>query len=220
MIELLRKYKAFIVPFLLMVIAACILKAFFSKEELFFFVNSHHTKSLDILFSYFTHIGDGLMFVALILILCFVQFRKAMLGLIIYILSSQIAQVLKRFVFPDTLRPKKYFEGITELHFVEGVKVHNMMSFPSGHTTSAFAMACFIVFILPKEYLKKYAIVLFMMACMVAYSRMYLAQHFFEDVFMGSMIGTFTAFFSYYFLNTSKWFHHSFFDKSFLRLKQ
>ncbi len=219
MIQLFQRYKLFILPFLFLVLISILLKAFFTKEELFLFVNSHHTSALDKLFFYFTHVGDGLMFVGLVLILCFIQFRKAVLGLIIYIVSSELAQILKRLIFPDAQRPKKYFEGIQELHFVDGVTVHNMMSFPSGHTTSAFALACFVLFIIPQEQLKKYSWLLLLMACLVAYSRMYLAQHFFEDVFMGAVLGTFTAFITKYFIDNAKWIKHPFFDKSLLRLK-
>ena len=42
----------------------------------------------------------------------------------------------------------------------------------------------------------------FVMALMVGYSRMYLGQHFFADVYGGAIIGTFLTLIIYYLLNS------------------
>ena len=63
-------------------------------------------------------------------------------------------------------------------------------SFPSGHTTGAFSLMCFLSFMLPARY-RPWGIVLFFIALMVAYSRLYLAAHFYEDAYVGSIIGGF-----------------------------
>jgi membrane-associated phospholipid phosphatase len=67
---------------------------------------------------------------------------------------------------------------------------HN--SFPSGHTTGAFCLFCFLSFLLPAG--KKWiGLIFFEMAVAVGYSRIYVAAHFYTDVYAGSIIGTVTC---------------------------
>jgi membrane-associated phospholipid phosphatase len=60
-------------------------------------------------------------------------------------------------------------------------------SFPSGHTSSAFAMATAFSFAYPKWYVIAPS---FAYAGLVAYSRMRLGVHYPSDVLAGAMIGT------------------------------
>ncbi len=212
--KLLLNNKQFIITYLLLLALGLVLKLIYTKEELFLAVNLNHSSFADVFFTLMTYVGDGIMFIAFSLILLFVEYRKAVLSAIVYLVSSQIAQILKRLVFADYPRPKKYFEGIQELHFVDGVEVHNMMSFPSGHTTSAFALAAVICLMLVN---KNWSYLLLLMAAFIGYSRMYLAQHFFEDVLMGSLIGVFSAFLVQYILNTTTWYHSKKLNKSLLK---
>jgi membrane-associated phospholipid phosphatase len=62
-------------------------------------------------------------------------------------------------------------------------------SFPSGHSEGAFSFLCFLSLLLPYRY-NKLGILFFLLALTVCYSRIYLAAHFFEDVYAGSIIGT------------------------------
>lgn len=73
-------------------------------------------------------------------------------------------------------------------------------SFPSGHTTEAFAMAFGILFLFPKS---KFFIPVFIWAIMVAYSRMALGVHFPLDVFGGILTGFLISYF--YKLFYKKW---------------
>lgn len=203
--KLFSENRAFIVSYLVLLIPALLLKLFFTKEELFLAVNLNHHSYADYFFKLMTHVGDGFMFLAIVLLMFFIEYRKAILAFAIYLISSQIAQFLKRVIFEEVPRPKKYFEGLQELHFVDGVQVHNMMSFPSGHTTSAFALAAFLT-IISKN--KNLGFVYLILSILIGYSRMYLAQHFYEDVMMGSVIGVLSAFITYYFLLRSKWYNN------------
>jgi membrane-associated phospholipid phosphatase len=62
-------------------------------------------------------------------------------------------------------------------------------SFPSGHTCGAFSLYCLLSMLLVPKY-KWLGMVCFIFAISTAYSRIYLAAHFFEDVYAGSIIGT------------------------------
>lgn len=66
-------------------------------------------------------------------------------------------------------------------------------SFPSGHTSTAFAMATSLSI----QYKKWYVVVpAFAWAGSVAYSRMYLGEHYPTDVFAGAVIGIGSAYLS------------------------
>ena len=61
-------------------------------------------------------------------------------------------------------------------------------SFPSGHTSSSFAAACAIFM-----YHKKSGIAAFIVAAMIAFSRMYLFVHYPTDILGGIVLGTVSA---------------------------
>ena len=155
-------------------------------------INRFNNPSLDFVFKYITHIGDGLFYgFVLILFIFFIKYRAAIIGLIIYALSSGVAQYLKHVVFPDRDRPLKFFGDKVKLHFADGVTVHIMNSFPSGHTTSVFAMVFVIAYFTKANIWQQ--ILLFLLACLVGFSRMYLCQHFLRDVIAGACLGTLIA---------------------------
>lgn len=93
---------------------------------------------------------------------------------------------LKVKMFPDHVRPAMFFSGQYKLHFVEGIPVLTVYSFPSGHTAVAFA-----VFFLLAIYIKRtwVSMVLLCLALLVGLSRMYLMEHFWIDVYFGSLVG-------------------------------
>ncbi len=201
--KLIQENKVFFIGYLLILMTVLSLFSLFGKETCFLFVNSNYSVLGDALFPYITHFGDGITVVIFTLILLFFSYRMAIQSGIIYLISSQITQILKRTVFKEIPRPSKYFEGLADLHFVDGVEIHKMMSFPSGHTTSIFAFMAFLAIITKN---KSISILYLLIACVGAYSRMYLAQHFLEDVIAGSIIGVITAFAAITLLNNFKWF--------------
>jgi membrane-associated phospholipid phosphatase len=163
------------------------------KTSIHLWVNDLHTPITDVFFKYWTYVGDG-VFVAIagviIAIVLFPRYKSLPLwfGACTLILSGALAQVLKRLVFEDALRPSAYLSEY-KLHFVEGVQLHASHSFPSGHTTAAFAFFGFAaLFLAQKNTLLQ---VLFALSAgLVGYSRMYLSQHFLEDVLAGMILGT------------------------------
>lgn len=68
-------------------------------------------------------------------------------------------------------------------------------SFPSGHTSSAFSTATSLSIAFPKWYV---IVPSYAWASSVAYSRMHLGVHYPSDVLAGAIIGSGTAYLTYY----------------------
>ena len=175
-----------------------------SKTELHLIFNNWHTEIGDAIFPILTHIGDGLAFGAVIIFfLCYRSYYMALVALSSFLLSSFLAQFLKRVFFYNALRPKNFFADPDILNFVEGVKVYGNHSFPSGHTTTAFAMFCLLILFTRKKS-SFWAITSFLGACIIGFSRIYLQQHFFVDIYVGAILGIVVSTLTYSFYQQSK----------------
>ncbi len=159
-------------------------------------MNVYHSNFLTWVFIYATYLGDGLFCIAIGILLFL--FRRRFLGLMVissYALSGIVAQIIKYFILEP--RPAILFKDSGYPYFIDDVTLHNLHSFPSGHTSSAFAMAAVLAFGIKN---KNYSLLLLAGAVVVGYSRIYLAQHFLNDVLAGSFIGVVSAIICYIFL--------------------
>ncbi len=157
------------------------------KAASFLILNRYHSFLLDQFFIRFTYVGDGI-FAIVLSVLYLIWFKKNKTGwmlLYAFLLSGLIAQIGKN-LFPSP-RPRLFFEHSHILSFIDGVTLSNNSSFPSGHTTTAFAVATVLVLML--KYAQWQWIVL-LVALGVGFSRIYLGQHFLGDVLAGMLIGT------------------------------
>lgn len=187
--NLIFKTRYFLIPWILFILAAGIILLTFSVAEIHLAVNEHNNSFLDFIMPVVTLGADGWTIVVACLLM-FAWNRKA--GLFISLsclLTSAITWVLKSTLFNGQPRPKWYFTNVEQfdLHYVPGVENWLYDSFPSGHTTVAFAFFFSIAICLRQ---RKIASLLFLAAIAVGYSRIYLSQHFLLDVFFGSLIGT------------------------------
>lgn len=144
------------------------------------------TPFLDSFFSRITHLGDaGTVWILIAVILLFTKrYRKAGLGmlltmLIAYILGDLIIKPLAGRARPFTYRDIKLL-----------IPPPGQYSFPSGHSASSFGAAVFL-------YLcnKKLGIPAFVLAALIAFSRLYLYVHYPTDVLGGILLGTACAVF-------------------------
>ncbi|MFN4147550.1 MAG: phosphatase PAP2 family protein [Runella sp.] len=182
-----RLNAVFYLSYLLLLAGVGWFQLLFSQADISLWVNQHHHPVADIFFKYFTHLGDGAFCIALGVICFFFSRLKGRLLILAYALSGVLAQILKRFAFPDRPRPAAYFaEILPQIHTVAGVELAHWHSFPSGHTTSAFAVFGFLAFQVSTTWAK---VGLLLVAVLVGYSRLYLFQHFLVDVYFGSILG-------------------------------
>ena len=163
----------------------------YTKEQLIRFVNEHNSPVGDALFPYLTYLGDG-GFVIVIGVLTLVLNRRAgWLILASFAVSGLISLFLKWVVFPERLRPLRYFEHSNwQYHLIKDLHINEYNSFPSGHTTSAFALYSMLAFLWRR---KAWGWICTVLGATAGYSRVYLFQHFVEDTFAGSLLGVLTS---------------------------
>jgi membrane-associated phospholipid phosphatase len=162
-----------------------VIKLIYTREQIFFAVNGWNSPWADYIEPYMTDLGDGLTAVTLSLVFLLFSYRKFLLLASSYLLTGFVAQVIK--YFADAPRPSLYFKDQwAPVHTVKGVEILTYNSFPSGHTTSAFSAAVVLAYLATK---KGWGIPALLIAILIGYSRMYLTEHFFEDVIGGSAIG-------------------------------
>ncbi len=170
---------------------------YFPKGSLELFLNQHNNPAADTFFKYITHLGDGTFFGILLFIVLFRNYYHAIILTASGLFQSIVVSIFKRWIFAGLPRPKNFFDDSISLHFVDGVSVHGHNTFPSGHTMSAFALFAFIAILLKAEN-KNWSVVLFIFACLVGLSRVYLLQHFFIDIYAGSIIGISSVIFGFW----------------------
>lgn len=160
-----------------------------TKFESFLWLNQHHDATTEQFFTLFTWLGDGQF--SIIVVLLLLLYRKIWMALQLlatYLLSGGIAQLIKKIIAAP--RPKACIASNLYHHFIDGVTHSGSNSFPSGHTTSAFAMA-FILACNTRNHLLQ--ILYFVVAVTIGFSRIYLGQHFLMDVFGGMIVGVCTS---------------------------
>lgn len=183
--RLFKENRFFFVACIVLIIVAGLILLFYSKADGFYLLNPYHTYFFDIIFIYLTYLGDGFIVVAIgLLLFVFKERFLALMVLSSYAISGIIAQILKYFILEA--RPAVFLKNTTYPYFIENVTLHNFHAFPSGHTASAFALAGVLSFAAKN---KNYSIFYLTGAVLVGYSRIYLAQHFMDDVLVGAIIG-------------------------------
>ncbi len=188
---LFRANRLFFVTYLLLFLTVATLMLLYTKEQLIRFVNEHNSPIGDALFPYITYLGDGGFGIVVGVLILVLNRRAGWLVLISFAISGLISLFLKQVVFPERLRPLRYFEHSNwEYHLIKDLHINEYNSFPSGHTTSAFALYSLLAFLWRR---KAWGWLLALLAALAGYSRVYLFQHFVEDTFAGSLIGLFSS---------------------------
>lgn len=177
-------------------------------------INSRHVALFDFLFRWLTHLADGLVPTAIaIALLLWKDLRSGLMVGLSAGLSAIVVQFLKRSVFRLD-RPAEFLDAMPALDLVAGVDLHHHFSFPSGHSTAAFSTALALAVIIGRT---GYAFAFALLACLIAFTRVYLSQHFTEDVLAGAALGCLTALGVYALLYRGRFSEGPWLDRSLLR---
>jgi membrane-associated phospholipid phosphatase len=168
-----------------------------TKLEQMTFINSLNSRWGDWFFYGATQMGEGWFWGATIIVFLFVRFDKSLIFTTSLVLSTLLSSSLK--LFFDTLRPAAFFKDLKQnWHYVDGVIINIHQSFPSGHTTTAFAIFTLLMLFAKN---RNWGYVCVTLAWLAGYSRCYLFQHFPVDVLAGSLLGTLSSLVVYYWLS-------------------
>lgn len=153
--------------------------------------------AIDSFFFYITWLGDGAVAPFLLLLILVYNVRKGLYCTASFLSASLFSIALKRLFFDDINRPFFVFQWPYPypLTYVEGVDKHIHNSFPSGHATQAFAIFMCLAFTSKNQLVK---LLFFTLALLTAFSRVYLSQHWLNDITAGSFIGVLFSILFYY----------------------
>ena len=193
--------KAFLGIFILFEVVGWFFVGSTERLDQLLLINGANNAFADIVFQGLTSIAEVVLPFLLLIYLFRFQKAYALPYVYSYALSTGLIQLLKHFVFTSSLRPLTYFatSGI-KWHLVEGLPIHSYNSMPSGHTGAAFFMFFWVAVLLDRWHWGLFAGLL---AVGVAYSRVYLFQHFPVDTLVGAFIGV-GASALFYILNYAK----------------
>lgn len=182
-----RQNLYYFIAVLILLVFGGVILLLFHKETVTLWVNQHYSRFVDILILCVDKVGTiwfNLLVVAGLWL--WKGWKTAIQGATCFLITTAVVQFFKHIIFPGELRPTLHFEGKAVLRLVEGVTQLSTESFPSGHTAAAFAVAGVLAFNIKCKPLQWLFVLL---AAIVGYGRIYLSQHFINDVYAGMIIG-------------------------------
>lgn len=153
----------------------------FDSSILLFIKDNMHGPIMDKVMVISTYLGNGgiiWILIALALIISKKYRKIGFMAIAALILSTILGEgILKHIV--KRMRPSSNIVAFDLL-----IQRPLSYSFPSGHTTSSFAVAGIFA-----KYFKNYAIEFFSLASLIAFSRLYLYIHYPTDILAGALLG-------------------------------
>lgn len=158
------------------------------NEILVFIKNNLQNELFDKIMPYITSLGNkGLLF---IIITFFLIFNKKTRKVGITLFTALILCVLVgNILLKPAIARQRPFDVFFDIELL--INKPKDFSFPSGHTMAAFACAQVIY-----QNNKKMGIIMFFVAFIIAYSRLYLFVHYPSDVLAGIILGMAIGFFA------------------------
>ena len=224
--NLFRQNALFIALSLILLVVLGLALVYIPKGDLHILLCDRHTPARDIFYRYYTQVAEWFPYVLCVALLLFGRIGDGVLASSAMILSALTTQLFKHII--NAPRPITWFGQHfpdLQLPLTEGVRMNQWYSFPSGHTTSFFALAFVLCILLtrhprnprcPRTTSAIIQILLFALAALGAYSRIYLSQHFAADVFAGVLVGTLITILCYaifYRFEDQKWYNYRVFPK-------
>jgi len=149
---------------------------------------------LNLLFSFFSLKGNAIFIWLLVIIIALIFEEKRHPGISKndkkFIIAFTLSFLLTAFVIEYPLknlfhRQRPVLTNLNQLQPIPTNYCPTDFSFPSGHASTAFAAATILTF-----FDKKRRFFYYLIAFLIAYSRIYLGCHYFLDVFIGAILGS------------------------------
>lgn len=153
-------------------------------EAILLFIQNHiRNPFLTKVLVFFTSLGNGGLLEYIPCFLCLVSKKYRKQGIQATSALFIQAVVVNCFIKKIVRRPRPYD---VILGFEHLGKVQMDYSFPSGHTSAAFAVAIVFLLTMPRHI----GIAAVIVACVMGFSRMYIGVHYLTDVAAGALIGS------------------------------
>ena len=218
---LLRSNSIFLSLSLVLIVALGLALLYVPKGDLHLLLCDRHTPARDIFYRYYTQVAEWFPYALCAAILLFGRLGDGLFASACQAFSALTTQLIKHILVAP--RPLTWFaehRPDVQLPLTDGVTMNYWLSFPSGHTTSFFALALALSILLSTRIPKipgiLVQIVLFALAALGGYSRIYLSQHFTADVFGGMIVGcliTIVCYVVFYRFEDRKWYNYRVFTK-------
>ncbi len=137
----------------------------------------------DSVLSFISHLGD-LGTVWLLISLLLVLRRRTRTAGISLLIALFTANLLGNFIIKPLVERPRPFWLAPPADLLPAALRETSFSFPSGHTISSFAAACALM-----THSRRLGIPALLLACLIAFSRLYLYVHFPSDVLTGMILG-------------------------------
>lgn len=163
------------------------------NTELFEFINRQVTPLAGQPARIFSLLGESAAMGCLLVAAWRIQPTDAFRVAAAWLLGACFSWTFKLFLLKGLPRPFEHYKrlGIT-VNMVDGVTVHHLNSFPSGHTLTAFSAAFLIRILFPDRPL--WHALAFLLAILCGLSRVVLVQHWPADVLGGMILGLLASF--------------------------
>ncbi len=186
--DVVYKNYIFFLCIVLYALVVCGFLEYYGKDQLHLMFNQYHSPFWDEFFKYFTDLSLPIIgAIGLYVIIKNHSYKMLNYATLAFLITSILAIFIKRVFFEHGHRPTHYFKlKDIPLHLVEGVSSQIPYTYPSGHSATAFM--CMLFFsMLSKKLFPQF--LFFLLALLVALSRVYLSKHFFIDTVGGMILG-------------------------------
>ena len=174
--------KIVVISIFYLVIVLFLNKILALDSSLFIAVNAFSNPFLDTLFFLVTYVGSSVFWIVMVILFWMENKKKVSVYLLMVFVIDSVTSFLLKIAF---FRPRPY--DVLPISIL-GLDTDLGPSFPSGHSQRAFSGAMII-----GSFYKKYRIPLFLLAILVAVSRVYLGLHYPLDTLVGAVNGIITG---------------------------
>lgn len=187
--------RGFLVPALVCFIAGGMYLALHEKGAEVLWLNERSNPPADRFFLWVTDLGLGSVLSVISVSLALYRFRWALLALLGLGWVGIFTFVTKKLIFTEHVRPMHHFYYDDFTRFIHEAPLIYFQSFPSGHTMAIFGVCFVMAYTSGRAGL---AFLFFLTALLVGLSRIYLLQHFGDDVLAGAFLGMLSGTLSIY----------------------
>ncbi len=177
---------AFFAGYIVFLCAGIVLFFSIKHGDVVLWLNRYSREQWDGFVGLLTDLGLGGVVVVLMLLLSCIRVRYTLMGLVNLAFVGLFTNLFKKHLFPEHVRPLNYFLYDDFHRFLYTTELNYHSSFPSGHTMTIFAAMSLLAYWIGNRWVGG---LLFFVALVIGFTRIYLLQHFFVDVYVGSILG-------------------------------